>query len=348
MIKGLVHRLALRIEAAADRVWGRTSDGRAIDPFIGYATPDHLVLRGRVLSKLRHASPVSGQSRFANFRQILRMFLTDEVRDATVRCGDVTAVTDEEGYFTLLLPRDGRTGWITELVQVEGAQDSVTCPVFVPHSQARFIVVSDIDDTMIETGAYSLMRNLYTSFTGNATTRHVFADAVALMENLSDKGRNPVYYVSSSPWNLHGFLADVFRNSGLVRGPMFLRDLGLSTTKFITDSHGNHKGASIDVILGANPELPVILLGDTGQHDAQIYRDVIDRHPGRIIAVGLRTPGSGMDAADRADLQAIADTGVHRFAERDFNGMYEELQSLRPDRFPASQPAERRRAISQN
>jgi phosphatidate phosphatase APP1 len=186
---------------------------------------------------------------------------------------------------------------------------------------------------MIETGAYSLLRNLYTSFTGNATTRHVYPDAVGLMADLSCEGLNPVYYVSSSPWNLHAFLADVFHNSGLTRGPIFLRDLGLSKTKFITDGHGNHKGASIDLILNANPDLPAILLGDTGQHDARIYREVIARHGDRIIAVGLRIPGAGLDAADRADHAAIANAVVHHYAERDFSGLSGELRLLRPDLF---------------
>ncbi len=56
----------------------------------------------------------------------------------------------------------------------------------------------DIDDTMMQTGAYSLARNLWTTFTGSALTRDVFPDAVALMTRLHD-GMNPVFYVSSAP-----------------------------------------------------------------------------------------------------------------------------------------------------
>lgn len=119
---------------------------------------------------------------------------------------------------------------------------------------------------------------------------------------------------------MHDFLQDIFENSRLVRGPMFLRDLGLSPTKFITEGHGNHKGASIDAILNANPDLPVILLGDTGQHDAKIYCDVVNRHKGRILAVGLRTPGPGLDAADRTDLLELKETGVEVFAASTFIG----------------------------
>ena len=184
-------------------------------------------------------------------------------------------------------------------------------PALVPHPDARFGVISDIDDTMMQTGAYSLARNLWTTFTGSAATRRVFPDAVGLMERLTSEGRTPVFYVSSSPWNLHAFLEEVlFTRGDLPRGPVFLRDLGLSETKFVTAGHGNHKGAAIDRILAANPGLPFVLIGDTGQHDAAIYRAAAERHPGRIAGVILREPGRGADATDLAEIEGLSGLGV--------------------------------------
>lgn len=331
MIKRLAHRLALRAETLLDPIFGRSGPGRHIDPFIGFATPEGVVLRGRVLSKLRHAKAGKGQSRLDNLRDMIGMFLTDEVRDATVSYGDLTARSDEEGYFTLMLPHDGKTGWQSAALTVEGSTEIFDCPYFVPPADASFMVVSDIDDTMMLTGAYSLTRNLWTSLTGNALSRIIFPDAKQLMETLSDGARNPVYYVSSSPWNLHNFLGNVFNNAGLVRGPMFLRDLGISETKFITEGHGGHKGGSIDQILRASPDLPVILLGDTGQHDAHIYLEAINRHPGRILAVGLRIPENGIDAADQRDLDALEQSEVPTFAAHDFSGFVELMRKAYPD-----------------
>ncbi|WP_296419797.1 App1 family protein [Pseudooctadecabacter sp.] len=340
MIKRTLHRLSLRAERLYDRFFHRTGAGREIDPYIGYATPEGVVLRGRVLSHLHRDAPLKTQSKLANLRDMFELFLTDEVADAEVRSGSVTTRTDEEGYFTLHLPRDLTPGWTSRAVTVEDGPE-VACPVMIPREDAAFIVISDIDDTMLRTGAYSLIKNLYTSFTGNSATREVFSDSIDLMQDLHDGGRNPVFYVSSSPWNLHDFLSDIFDNTGLVKGPMFLRDLGLSETKFITEGHGNHKGASIDTILAANPDLPAILLGDTGQHDAQIYRDVIDRHPGRIRAVGLRAPGPGLDAADRHDLAALSDTEVTVFSGPDFTGFSESVKTAHPDLFEQPAPVQK-------
>lgn len=320
MFKTLIHAIAWRIEYVIDRLRGQRDDRAILEPYLGFAEPAHLVVRGRVLTALRRNRPLPTQSRWVNFRQMLSLFLTDEVAGVEVSAAGVTAISDEEGYFSLLLPRGSGSGWRDIYVSVAGRHEGAFCPVLLPAPGADFAVISDIDDTMLRTGAYSLLRNLWTSLTGNALTREVFPDAVAFMNALWAEGRNPVYYVSSSPWNLHNFLNLIFARAGLPRGPTFLRDLGLSRTQFITGSHGDHKGGSIDVLMAANPGLSYVLVGDTGQHDAFVYRDAVRRHPGRVRAVVLREPGPGPDAESRAAMDEIAAAGVPVLHGADFSG----------------------------
>jgi phosphatidate phosphatase APP1 len=226
--------------------------------------------------------------------------------------------SDAEGYVRLELPRgEHHRGWNEVHLEIEGLPATRTgFPVLVPPREARLGVISDVDDTMMRTGAYSLWRNLWTTFTGSALTREVFADAVELVARLHD-GANPVFYVSSSPWNLHHFLDAVFARVELVPGPMFLRDLGLTGAR----GHGDHKGAAIDAILAANPGLPFVLIGDTGQKDAFVYRDAIRRHPGRIERVILREPMVGAPQASRAAIGEIVAAGVPCHHVRDFSGV---------------------------
>ncbi len=301
-------RIANAIERRVDPIVRRKRVASVLEPYIGYATPEHLVVRGRVLGRVRKGTVRAEQNKWTNLRQMLSLFLTNEVSDITVQCDEYSAVSDDEGYFTILIPRDERVGWIEMIIQT--GEVTAICPVFVPFADASLGVISDIDDTMMETGAYSLWRNLWTSLTGNALTRKVFPDAVVLMEKLFENGRNPIFFVSSSPWNLHGFLDQIFERTGLPRAPKFLRDYGISETQFITGTHGDHKGRAIDVILAANPTLPFILIGDTGQHDAQVYSDAIRRHPERIRHVILRAPGRGADAEDMGYVDAIRQLGV--------------------------------------
>lgn len=321
-------RGALRLEALLHSVTGARRTPRVIEPYTGYATPDHLVVIGRVHDRLTRADPRPDQRRFTNVAQMLGKFLTLEVAGATVRAGEVETQSDEEGYFTLEIPRKDEDGWHVVEVTLDATGERFPCPVLVPPATHDVMIVSDIDDTVMRTGAYSLVRNLWTTFSGNALSREVFADAAVLLDRLHADGARPVFYVSSSPWNLYYFLEAVFRRGALVRGPMFLRDLGLSDTKFITSGHGSHKGQAIDTILAANPDRPVILMGDTGQKDARIYRDAILRHPDRVRAVVLRTPGPGLDADDRRALAALEETGVAVFSGPSFAGFSERIEPL--------------------
>ncbi|WP_168771053.1 App1 family protein [Palleronia sediminis] len=310
----IAHRAALWIEEGWHRLRRRKPpEAPVLDAYRGFAVPGGLVLRGRVLAALRRTTPDPGQSRWQNLREIVSLFLTHEVAQVpvVVAGGEGRAISDEEGYVWLEVAGSFAPGWAEVELEIEGKPETrTTFRAMVPDPEARLGIVSDIDDTMLETGAYSLARNLWTTFTGSARTRRIFPDAIVLMDHLSEHGRNPVWYVSSSPWNLHAFLDKVFDRAGLTIGPMFLRDLGLSQDGFLAGGHGAHKGDAIDRIIRANPGLSFVLVGDTGQHDAEIYLEACHRHAGRIAAVILREPGPGPDDASRAAIASIRRLGV--------------------------------------
>jgi phosphatidate phosphatase APP1 len=308
MLKLRLARIATVIEKRLDPIIQRKHEAAVIASYTGYATPDHLVVRGRVLGRVRENTVRAEQSKWRNLRQMVSLFLTDEVADVTVTCAGYTAQSAEEGYFTILVQRDGQSGWVD--LKVTAGDVTAICPVLIPQPDAEFGMISDIDDTMMETGAYSIWRNLWTSLTGNALTRKVFPGAVTLMELLHQGGRNPVFFISSSPWNMHAFLDQIFVRTGLPKAPKFLRDYGISETQFITGTHGDHKGSAIDRVIVANPDLLFILIGDTGQHDAHVYCDAVTRHPGRIKQVILRAPGKGADAEDMSFVDGIRNAGV--------------------------------------
>ena len=310
-----------RIASVCERVFDAIRPKRdygeiEIDPYFGHATPSEIILRGRVLTR-RGVEAVEeleeDPTLWTNFKSMIALFNTREMSDVRIRCGDVETMSDEEGYFELSLPRaDGKTGWEAYEISFCEEKTLTELTALIPSPAAKFGVISDIDDTLIKTDAWSLRRNLWNSLTGNAQSRYVYPDAVQLISRLH-ANVNPVYYVSSSPWNMHGFLTEIFDRAGLVRGPKFLRDLGFSDTKFITGTHGNHKGDAIDAILDANPNLPFILLGDTGQHDAHIYYEAILRHPSRIRKIILRAPQPNLSKSNQAWVDKIRTTSTPLF-----------------------------------
>jgi phosphatidate phosphatase APP1 len=199
--------------------------------------------------------------------------------------------------------------------------------VRVVSPDAAFGVISDLDDTLVETGARNLLRHWRTVSLNSAEGRVAFPGVAYLFRALA-AGRtgaetNPIFYVSSSPWNLYDLFEDFMRLRDIPPGPMFLKDFGIDRTKWLTGSHGRHKLAAIETILAAYPSLGFLLVGDTGQDDAVIYAEAVRRHRDRIVAVYLRdvTPAgflpsvrgamkrierSGVPLASGADLDAAA------------------------------------------
>ena len=75
---------------------------------------------------------------------------------------------------------------------------------------------------------------------------------------------NPIFYVSSSPWNLYDLLEDFMELNAIPCGPIFLRDIGTDAGKFIkTPGHG-HKLERARELIERFPTLRWVLLGDSG------------------------------------------------------------------------------------
>lgn len=306
--RDMLAKIAHCVETFIDRFRpARSTDDLIIDPYVGYGSPQGVVVRGRVLRRRQSRDSSAKPGLLRNIRVMASLFLSQEVGGVDVDVNGVEARSDEEGYFTACVPVTDPA--VTQLT-LKLPDQGYTClaSVVIPDKQADIGIISDIDDTIMQTGAFSLVRNIWTTLTGSIESRKIFPDTVALIR-MRQAGKNPVFYVSSSPWNLHGFLLAVFQRNDVPFGPKFLRDFGISETQFITNTHGSHKGDAIDTIIAANPGLGFVLIGDTGQHDGQVYLDAIRRHKAVIVEVCLRGAGP-LDDLD-ADLAAqIRETGV--------------------------------------
>ena len=153
-------------------------------------------------------------------------------------------------------------------------------------------MISDIDDTVVLTGATSPLRMARTVFLGNARTRAPFpgvaAFYAALQHGVGRADFNPLFYVSSSPWNLYGLLTEFLTLRKIPLGPLMLRDWGINEREVLPTGHAGHKLEAIRKIMELYPDLPFILLGDSGQEDPEIYHRVVHDHPSRILAVYIR------------------------------------------------------------
>ena len=302
---------AARADALSDRararLWRIRRDRRPllIEAYAGYGSAAGVSVGGRVIVDEGFAQPDVAHSRWRNLAELVKRMESDEVPGARVRVafqGQSTEVlTDEEGHFRVdLVPPQPAALTAKALVDLQlldppPRADSpvrAQAPVFVAPASARFGVISDIDDTVLQSHVTNRWKMLRTLASSNAHSRKPFAGVAALYRALqagaAGNEGNPLFYVSSSPWNLHAMLSEFMSVQQLPAGPLLLKDFGEHTI-FAMSDHGGHKLARIEDLFAAFPRLPFLLVGDSGEQDPEIYAEVVRRHPDRVKAIYIRS-----------------------------------------------------------
>lgn len=285
----------LRLE---DR-WGLLDPIR-IFVFRSFGTPDALHLRGRVAEQKGVQGIAEETSTWQNILNTLHRLGSTEIPGARLRAHfagrEWETRSDGEGYyvFDLDVPKPLAPGWHEvqiELLESIGEPERrlTRARVLVPSPDAEFAVVSDLDDTVIKTRSTELFRQLEIIFGKDAHDRVVFPGVPAFYRALArgpdDRGHNPMFYVSMSGWNLYDLFEEFMDVNDLPIGPLFLSDFRVLEEKSKVLGSDQHKFESLDLLLRTYPELPFILIGDSGMHDPELYQKVVKEHPGRIRAI---------------------------------------------------------------
>ena len=335
-----------------------------IQPFFGYRNEDRLRISARALRADHHRYERKG--RVQAVRTMLAHFLSHEVEGLEVtleveRADGLKsrhgATTDKEGFvhFYVELAGDWRhadhTRW--EIVafhwdNAEGPQ-CVEGHVLSPGDHADLAVISDIDDTIIETGITgglrSVMRNwrrvlaelpderiavpgsdaFYGALGGGSA---LAPDETKVGQGISATHR-PFFYVSSSPWNLYSYLVAFKQSRNLPLGPIMLRDWGLDRETFGSSSHGEHKREAIADILSHFPHLRFALIGDDTQGDLSAYAEIVEQHRSRIAAVFIRSAaGEPLTTEEVAAKAMIEASGVPLWMGGDYSTGQKFLRSV--------------------
>lgn len=274
--------------------------------YIGHGTRRRLRLKSRVLEEKKIRLPAADDAAWRNFRSMVRRFLSSEVPGARVRARfgdrDRFFVADDEGFVDIflelqnLLPEDQSWHPVElELLwpRANGQKQSLsTGHVFVPPQAAEFAIISDIDDTIVRTEATNLLRMLRLTLFSNAYTRLPFEGVAAFYRALhgggSGQSGNPIFYVSTSPWNIYDLLEDFLKLQDIPTGPIFLKDWGGLKDVLRGMNHREHKLEVIRGIMDDYPDLPFVLIGDSGQQDAETYGQISRERPGRVRAIYIR------------------------------------------------------------
>ena len=313
--------------------------------YAGYRNEQAVRLKGRIV---RFEKPLdAGEGLVTRLRAMMEIYNSDELPGIRVCCEGydqrVEILTDEEGYFDFEFAIDRplplHTLWEHVTVSTPGREAQQACikvPIMAPGTDNHWGIISDIDDTVVETGATDFLKNWRRVLVDRPSDRLAVPGASTLYKMFAKDHAapaRPFFYVSSSPWNLYGFIAEFMEMNHIPHGPMFLKDYGIDRDQFIRKSHDAHKLAAIETVLSFYPQLRFLLIGDNGQRDVSVYAKVVSDFRQRVAAVFIRdVDGSCRSGPEGALLREIEAQGVPTFCGASFEDAVKVVETLNLDR----------------
>jgi len=289
----------------------------------GYGSAERVLVHGRVIECRNIPAASATDSLWRNLLSTYKRIDSDPLGHARViaRVGDEEheLVADDEGFFRewldVALPERDDEHWhevalrLATPIRPDHPEVTGTAAIRIPSGAPSFGVISDLDDTVIQSRITSFLQAVRTVMLGNSRTRLPFPGVAAFYQALERGGdgarKNPIFYVSSSPWNIYDIIADFMDVQRIPTGPIHLRDWDIGLDALSSRRLKTHKEPIIREILDLYPELPFILIGDDSQKDPEIYRAILDAYPGRILAIYIRNVRS--DPERSASVQALAE-----------------------------------------
>lgn len=252
--------------------------------FPAVGTPGQVTLSGRVL---KHAS--SGGS--STFSKNLRRLTSSNWNGASVevRYADRSAVvvSGHDGNFSVTLSGEKKpfeVGLATAEAFVKGAEAGIAT-VDIVAANASFFVVSDFDDTLAVSNVVKGTQLVKAALMQDELSQPVVEGMAEFYGCLKDdKPARPGFaLVSGSPAQYTGRVRQFLSTHGFPVFGLYLRDLGPGTLS-------NYKQPVIRALL---KELPneVVLVGDSGEHDPEVYAQMNQEFPGRVKAIYIRDAG---------------------------------------------------------
>ena len=293
-----------------------------IMPYYGFGNETYIFLKGRVLEDEKVKEKKEGSSKFEHLKNTYKRYESDEIPHIKVKASfageEIITKTDREGFFEIEFHFENsidykKHGQKVNLKLLESKTDKdeleVWAKIFISPENAEFGIISDIDDTVLVSKVTHFLAKLKLMLLDDASERSPFLGIAAFLRALSKgsdaKGKNPLFYVSGSEWNLFDLLIHFFKFHNIPVGPLLLRDKGIGTEKGKNETgEKEYKQEKIRHILQTYPHLKFICIGDSGQEDPGIYQKIQQQFPEQILGVYIRDVSK--DKRDK-EVQKIAE-----------------------------------------
>jgi phosphatidate phosphatase APP1 len=282
-----------------------------IVPYIGYGDQHNVYISGEITEDYGISKPTAGQSRWKNIKAMAKRYISRDLKGVKVTVTYMgkskESITDDHGIFRCHFQHveSDNTGEIWRKATIcclrsddhPNNPDTVDAEVMIITGKPQFGVISDIDDTILVSYATQKLTKLRLMLLNNAHTRMPFEGVSAfyhaLQRGTNNNGFNPVFYVSNSEWNLFDLLYEFIQFNRIPKGPLFLREMKINLLRLskLREVNKNHKSEALHQLFSDFPKMQFILIGDSGQHDPEIYSQIVKKFPGRVLAIYIRDIG---------------------------------------------------------
>lgn len=318
------------VSMSTSEQWSLTVQGRIFEP------TEQSVRREMLIS---HIAPLVGvnssdveESKI--FRERARFFLSDSERNyrVAVKIGEATILlppSDSAGYFTADVPlTNAKVAQLAKagIISFESVPtDRNPRPfrglaVLVP--EAGVTVVSDIDDTIKTTNirdhkekvAYTFLRP-FVAVPGMAELYRSWQTAFG--------PRIQFHIVSAGPWQLNEPLRRFTEEAGFPPFTWTMRSVDIGNPAVVLSEISadpyDFKVQAIRALIARFPKRQLVLVGDSGEKDPEVYAKIISEFPDLVRAAYIRNvTGEDCNAARYQDLfpgRAAAKLNVFRLPQ---------------------------------
>ena len=265
-----------------------------IELYSGWATTQKGgYLYGRVHRGEALPLPEEGDGLVKRLDQTFKNLDVRALAEAQVRLsgfpGSGPFTADGHGFLKVPLPAGMQPGTLDTQVQLEmpnyaGASATMTLQVW-GKTDPPLGVISDIDDTLTDTGVTHKFELAKHTFFENSYDVKIFPGAPQVVVAIAGRDASlfpalPVYYLSGSPWELHQRISQAFDLRGFPHGTTILRRYSQEPLDPFDFKHPH-----LLEIVDANPGYKWILFGDTGEKDPEVYRTLMQERPGTVEKV---------------------------------------------------------------
>jgi hypothetical protein len=246
------------------------------------------------------------EAQVKNFNTRGRLFCADNERNhrVVIRIGDQTfelGKSAPSGHFEKEIHLDALPETnaaflsISAVLKPDDAREFKGVAMIVPATGLS--VVSDIDDTI----------KISDVLNRSALIRRTFLEQFEAVPGMADVYRSWAtngalfHYVSASPWQLYLPLVEFARTNGFLQGSWNMRQWRLKdrTFKSIFEKPDDYKIETITPLLHQFPQRRFVLVGDSGEHDPEVYAALARKFPLQVAAIFIRDVTGQGAAAER-------------------------------------------------